>query len=330
MARGITELDVHQAADALVVAGERPTVERIRAVLGTGSPNTVVRHLDSWWASLGPRLVTQTAISALPDVPQPIAVLAQRLWREALEAAAGHAAEGVALVQQALQDDRAALSTERAALQSRMAELQQAADDASNGLKVKEAARLDLRAQLDRAGHLAEDLQHQRDAATARADRLESKLAEAQQLLAANREAYERERAELTEYVRSVENRSHQEVDRLRQQLAATEQERDAATNRASRAAAAHDEVARSARQDAAAAREEATRQRALAEASQQQLTALQALPGEVAELRSLLESASSPLKRASSKLDGRKGGVEGGTPKARQSGPKRAKPLKK
>jgi len=37
MARGITESDVHTAADELVARGERPTVERIRAHLGTGS-----------------------------------------------------------------------------------------------------------------------------------------------------------------------------------------------------------------------------------------------------------------------------------------------------
>lgn len=49
MARGITESDVHGAADALVADGERPTVERIRAYLGTGSPNTVVRWLETWW-----------------------------------------------------------------------------------------------------------------------------------------------------------------------------------------------------------------------------------------------------------------------------------------
>ncbi|WP_235202835.1 DNA-binding protein [Stenotrophomonas maltophilia] len=30
MARGITESDVHTAADELVAKGERPTVERIR------------------------------------------------------------------------------------------------------------------------------------------------------------------------------------------------------------------------------------------------------------------------------------------------------------
>lgn len=47
MARGITESDVHAAADQLVAAGERPTIERIRAHLGTGSPNTVLRWLET-------------------------------------------------------------------------------------------------------------------------------------------------------------------------------------------------------------------------------------------------------------------------------------------
>lgn len=56
MAKGITETDVHTAADEIVAAGERPTVERIRAHLGTGSPNTVTRWLDTWWKQLGERL----------------------------------------------------------------------------------------------------------------------------------------------------------------------------------------------------------------------------------------------------------------------------------
>lgn len=46
MAKGISELDVHNAADDLVALGERPTVERIRSHLGTGSPNTVTRWLE--------------------------------------------------------------------------------------------------------------------------------------------------------------------------------------------------------------------------------------------------------------------------------------------
>ena len=56
MPKGISENDVHAAADALVAQGERPTVERIRAHLGTGSPNTVTRWLETWWQRLGGRL----------------------------------------------------------------------------------------------------------------------------------------------------------------------------------------------------------------------------------------------------------------------------------
>ena len=47
MERGITEEDVRGAADAIVGRGERPTIDRIRAELGRGSPNNVNRHLDA-------------------------------------------------------------------------------------------------------------------------------------------------------------------------------------------------------------------------------------------------------------------------------------------
>lgn len=39
--RGVQGTDVDQVADALLRAGQRPTVEKIRAQLGTGSPNTI-------------------------------------------------------------------------------------------------------------------------------------------------------------------------------------------------------------------------------------------------------------------------------------------------
>lgn len=66
MARGITEQDVLEAADALLARGERPTIERVRQELGRGSPNTVNRHLDAWWTSLAVRIQGNTN-SALPS-----------------------------------------------------------------------------------------------------------------------------------------------------------------------------------------------------------------------------------------------------------------------
>ena len=80
MARGITESDVHSAADEIVAAGDRPTVERIRAHLGTGSPNTVTRWLDTWWRGLGPRLEAQQRRFAVPNAPEAIVALACLLY----------------------------------------------------------------------------------------------------------------------------------------------------------------------------------------------------------------------------------------------------------
>ncbi|WP_329955237.1 DNA-binding protein [Xanthomonas albilineans] len=56
-------------------AGERPTVERIRAHLGTGSPNTVVRWLDTWWQGLGDRIA---------NVPEAVSALVGQWWTLAL------------------------------------------------------------------------------------------------------------------------------------------------------------------------------------------------------------------------------------------------------
>jgi len=49
MARdGITFEQVAAAADALVGQGKQPTIKAVREELGTGSPNTVHRHLTAW------------------------------------------------------------------------------------------------------------------------------------------------------------------------------------------------------------------------------------------------------------------------------------------
>jgi len=80
MARGITEKDVFTACDALVLAGERPTIERVRQKIGRGSPNTVSPMLDAWFMSLGRRLQGQGAFAPAPDVPDPVLQAAQHFW----------------------------------------------------------------------------------------------------------------------------------------------------------------------------------------------------------------------------------------------------------
>jgi hypothetical protein len=80
---GIRQSDVSHAADALLRLGVRPTVEKVRAKIGRGSPNTINPLLDAWWKTLSARLDSGPA--ALQRLPEPVAHVAEALWMQALE-----------------------------------------------------------------------------------------------------------------------------------------------------------------------------------------------------------------------------------------------------
>jgi hypothetical protein len=81
--RGITQSDVSHASDSLLRSGTRPTIEKIRAKIGRGSPNTINPMLDAWWKTLSARLDSGPA--ALHRLPESIAHIAEALWMQALE-----------------------------------------------------------------------------------------------------------------------------------------------------------------------------------------------------------------------------------------------------
>jgi chromosome segregation ATPase len=83
MARGITETDVWQAADALLLEGARPTIERVRQKLGRGSPNTVSPFLETWFRHLGARIKDPGAFVAPPAAPDPVLQAARHFWEAA-------------------------------------------------------------------------------------------------------------------------------------------------------------------------------------------------------------------------------------------------------
>lgn len=82
----ISQADVFAAADALLVMGARPTIDRVRMRLGRGSPNTINDHLDDWWAKLGARLRDLPG-QEFPQLPERVARSLQQLWNEALAGA---------------------------------------------------------------------------------------------------------------------------------------------------------------------------------------------------------------------------------------------------
>jgi hypothetical protein len=81
--KGVTQSDVSHAADALLRAGERPTIDKVRAKIGRGSPNTVNPMLDAWWKTLSARLDSGPA--ALHRLPEAVVHIAEALWMHALE-----------------------------------------------------------------------------------------------------------------------------------------------------------------------------------------------------------------------------------------------------
>lgn len=217
MARGVTEKDVHGAADALVSAGERPTVERIRAQLGTGSPNTVTRLLDTWWQALPARLAAHGRSMGLPDAPPAVATLASEFWQLALSAAQVEAERSVAGEREALVDARSQLDTDRVAFEA-------AAAAAAAELAALHATVTLLEARLrdservvaEQAAH-SEELRTERRASAEREGDSQRNVTQLRTELDVLRDAAAEDRRRLERHVEHVESRAATEIDRARQ-----------------------------------------------------------------------------------------------------------------
>lgn len=180
--RGITDQDVWRAADALLLDGQRPTIERVRQHIGRGSPNTVSPHLDTWFARLGARIADPQvfrAPAADAAAPEPVQALARQLWDTAQALARGQA-ESRALAAEALAADalaerdasQAALATERARTQTLAADLDalRIAHAAEHASLTERLRTLDLHAQASAADLRAARQQHASDLAHTQAD----------------------------------------------------------------------------------------------------------------------------------------------------------------
>jgi len=215
MPRGITQDQVNAAADAILGAGENPTVEKVRTALGTGSPNTVTRMLDVWRGQLGERL---RQLSALPELPTPVGQAMMSLWQLATEHASQAIAGRFAEEQAALEAARNTLAAERQTWAARLeaAKTDQARTQAAKDLAEHACATLD--AQLQDSHALRADLAQQRDRLQAHCDQLIAELQGLRGQLAEQQHAAAAERARQEVYVRNLEDRAHQEVDRARQE----------------------------------------------------------------------------------------------------------------
>lgn len=219
MARGITESDVHTAADELVTAGERPTVERVRAHLGTGSPNTVVRWLETWWRTLGQRLYAdRNARMAIADVPSEVAELAGKWWMLALEHARTLATRELATERAILLEARQELDRAREVLTNKTASLLAKTEASAAAEQLASTRSQELERLVQHLQGQVSEITDQRDAATGRARALEEARESQSRLMQSQAETARSERNRLSEHVRATEDRAHAEIDRARQE----------------------------------------------------------------------------------------------------------------
>lgn len=226
MPRGITQEQVNTAADALVAAGDKPTVEKVRAALGTGSPNTVTRMLDTWRGGLAERL---QKVLELPELPTEAGQAMTALWQLAVEHAERLLKARMAEDRAALSANEARLDEERAGWAATLAEAETTVAQARTRQELVEHACANLDSQLRDSHALREDLLQQRDRLQALADRqareLETLRVERTALLAAS----EKERKRMAAHIQAIEDRAHQEVDRARQEAKQWQQRHEAA-----------------------------------------------------------------------------------------------------
>jgi chromosome segregation ATPase len=182
--------------------------------------------LDVWRGRLGERL---RQLSALPDLPTPLGQAMMGLWQLATEHASQAIAGRFAEERVALEAARSALANERQDWTARLeaAETDRARTQAAKDLAEHACATLD--AQLQDSHALRADLAQQRDRLQVQCDQLTSELQALRTQLAEQQRAAVAERARQEAYVRNLEDRAPQEVDRLRQETQQWQQRLEAA-----------------------------------------------------------------------------------------------------
>ena len=211
MAVGVPENDVFAAADAVLARGERPTVERVRLELGRGSPARVGALLDQWWEQLAARLSGQTR---MPGMPIEVTQAFTAVWQQATAFACDAAEAALEAQREVLAQEQQRFVEEQEQTRIQLAMYRQQTTDAVQAQQTTETRLKDLELLLDQRLSLIEELQNQREAITAERDEAKVQI---QQIQAAAEQA----RAAQEAYVRGLEERAHQEIDRAREETKA-------------------------------------------------------------------------------------------------------------
>lgn len=251
--RGVQREDVWAAADAVLLEGLKPTIERVRQRLGSGSPNTVGPLLEQWFKHLGRRIQDPGAFAAPSGVPDPVLQAAQHFWETALAQTRGDfeqrlrdgLADAVANVES--EKERADLagaaafeaSAKATRLQNEMAEQGQRLRQAQEELAAERARIQEVRTALafekerlvderQRAIEEAAELKRQLAAAIDRADAADRRVAMELERERTARAKADRQVEALQKTVDVVREAEATSKSRARQQLEAVRQREEA------------------------------------------------------------------------------------------------------
>jgi len=211
MANGVPEHAVWAAADAVLARGERPTVERVRAELGRGSPARVGQLLEQWWEQLAQRMKGH---ALLPELPGEVAQAFAEAWRLALGHAGMTAEAALTEQQNTLFAARTELTQERKLWEIALAAAQGDLAEVVSRLAQAELQLTERQGLLDQMATELTDVRQQRDHLTGQLERRQAEL-----------EALRAEHAGAQAYIRTVEDRTHQQMDQARQELKALQRQ---------------------------------------------------------------------------------------------------------
>ena len=148
-------------------------MEKIRAIIGSGSPNTVGPLLDAWWKRLAGRLDAGPA--AFHRLPVSVAHVAEVLWMQALEEGRRRA-----LLEQRITDSALAQDKERLEVRSHVLTLREGEMEA----RIQDCDRTnsELREQLALLTGMLKKEQATRGAVARRLSTVEAELSAARQI----------------------------------------------------------------------------------------------------------------------------------------------------
>jgi hypothetical protein len=175
--------------------------------------------LDQWWEKLAARLRGETR---LPGLPTEVAQAFLAIWQQATTLAEDVVERSLAAQRQVLATEREQLAATEEKIRREQAQARQQTAESLAARHAAETRFADLEQLLIQRQEQLDDMLRQRDAFHLERDQACHQAYELVQQNRVLREKGEQQRVEQQDYLRSVEDRAHREVDRAREESRAT------------------------------------------------------------------------------------------------------------